>query len=134
VQLSPLGQIVACEWEATVRQRPYLESNAAVVMPNHFHALFTLTREGFLRRGVACYALHEPPRRPPEAHSVGAIVRAFKSAVTRAARTELSHCGRVWQRNYYEHVIRNDKEYLRACSYVRRNPEEWELDREDGAQ
>lgn len=89
---------------------------------------------GRFSAGAACYALHEPPRRPPEAHSVGAIVRAFKSAVTRAARTELSHCGRVWQRNYYEHVIRNDKEYLRACSYVRRNPEEWELDREDGAQ
>jgi hypothetical protein len=36
----------------------------------------------------------------------------------------------VWRRNYYEHVISNDKEYLAACSYVRRNPEEWELDRE----
>jgi hypothetical protein len=64
VQLSPLGQIVAREWEATMRQRPYIESNAAVVMSNHFHAVFTLTREGFLRRGVACYA---PPRAGTEA-------------------------------------------------------------------
>lgn len=130
VRLSPLGRVVVREWTETIRKRPYLKSNAAIVMPNHFHAVFTLTRDGIdgiEGRGVACYALQQPARRPPEGHSVGAIVRAFKSAVTRTARMQLGHRGPVWQRNYYEHVIRNDKEYLRACSYVLRNPEEWEF-------
>jgi REP-associated tyrosine transposase len=131
VQLSPLGQLISREWQATIALRPYLESNASVVMPNHFHAVFTLTREGILRRGVACYALHPAARTPPEGHSVGAIVRAFKSAVTRAARIELSHAGHVWQRNYYERAIRNDEEYLRTCRYIRSNPEEWEFDSEN---
>jgi REP element-mobilizing transposase RayT len=129
VRPSPLGCIVEREWTETIRKRPYLESNAAIVMPNHFHAVFTLTRDGIEGRGVACYALQRPARRPPEEHSVGAIVRAFKSAVTRNARIALGYRGLVWQRNYYEHVIRDDKEYLRACSYVRRNPEEWEFHR-----
>jgi REP element-mobilizing transposase RayT len=120
---------VAEEWGKT-QERPYFEPNASVVMPNHFHAVFTVRREGLLRRGVACYALPSGSRTPPVPHSLGAIVRAFKSAVTRRARMELLHAGPVWQTNYYEHVIRDDEEYLRACEYVRRNPEEWEFDPE----
>lgn len=64
VRLPPLGCIVECEWAETIRKRPYLESNAAIVMPNHFHAVFTLTRDGIdgiEGRGVACYGVLRPP-------------------------------------------------------------------------
>ena len=102
--------MLAKEWERTASLRPYVESQVFVVMPNHFHALFTLLRDGMFRDDAG------RPRTDrwdtligPERQSVGAIVRAFKSAVTRRARMDLGHQGRVWQRNYYEHIIGNDR-------------------------
>ena len=71
---------------------------------------------------------------PPAAGSVGAIPRAFKAAVTRRGRVEAGHLGPLWQRNYYEHIIRNDQEYLRARDYIARNAESWEIDRENPQQ
>ena len=133
VQPSLLGSMLATEWARTASLRPYLESQVFVVMPNHFHGLFTLLRDGMFRddsgrhpRSGGLEALVGPERQ-----SVGATVRAFKSAVTRRARMELGHQGPVWQRNYYEHIIRNDREFLRARDYIAGNPERWEEDKEN---
>ena len=65
---------------------------------------------------------------------MGAIPRAFKAAVTRRGRVEAGHLGPVWQRNYYEHIIRNDQEYLRASDYMARNAESWEIDKQNPQQ
>jgi hypothetical protein len=48
--------------------------------------------------------------------------------VTRRARIELSLDGPIWQRNYFDRIIRNDREFSRAFVYIGRNPEEWEID------
>ena len=113
-------------------------------MPNHFHALFTLLREGppqckfeSLESGRSTLGrstLRPYAPTPPAAGSVGAIVRAFKAAVTRRGRVEAGHLGPVWQRNYYEHIIRNDQEYLRARDYIARNAESWEIDKQNPQQ
>ncbi len=139
MHLSELGQIVAGEWQRTAWLRPYVESDAFVVMPNHFHALFTLLREGpprckfeSLESGRSTLRPYTPT--PPAAGSVGAILRAFKAAVTRRGRVEAGHLGPLWQRNYYEHIIRNDQEYLRARDYIARNAESWEIDKENPQQ
>ena len=130
VRLSELGSIVAQEWEKTISLRTYVEFDEFVVMPNHVHALFTLLREGMLCHNGGC-----PTRTDrligPGAQSVGAVVRGVKSAVTRRARMELGHLGPIWQRNYYDHVIRNDREFLRARDYILRNPERQEEDKEN---
>ena len=81
------------------------------------------------KAGVARYA--PTASTPPAAGSVGAILRAFKAAITRRGRVEADHPGPVWQRNYHEHIIRNDQEYLRARDYIARNPESWEIDKEN---
>ena len=80
------------------------------------------------------YTLRPYTATPPAAGSVGAILRAFKAAVTRRGRVEAGHLGAVWQRNYYEHIIRNDQEYLRARDYIARNAESWEIDKENPQQ
>ena len=130
---SLLGSVLAQEWERTASLRPYVESQVFVVMPNHFHALFTLMRDGMFRDDAGRRARRSGLEAllGPERQSAGAIVRAFKSAVTRRARMELGQQGPVWQRNYYEHIIRNDREFLRARSYILRNPERWEEDKEN---
>ena len=122
-------------------QRFDCDLHAYVVMPNHVHALFTVLREGpprcefesleneSVESGRSTLRPYSPTS--PAAGSVGAIVRAFKAAVTRRGRVEAGHLGPVWQRNYYEHIIGNDQEYLRARDYIARNAESWEIDKEN---
>ncbi|MBK9628857.1 MAG: hypothetical protein IPO56_14485 [Flavobacteriales bacterium] len=91
---------------------------------------------------------HGPTRRSPYAHptpdappkrtmpivpvgSLGRIVRAYKSAVTRMAYRDglLPHGTPVWQRNYWDRVIRDDAEHERIAKYIRDNPANWKGDR-----
>ena len=75
------------------------------------------------------------PRRPPIAimpkNSLGHIMQTFKSAVTRqAVRDGLIERGRpVWQRGYYEHIIRDGADHERIADYIRDNPANWPTDR-----
>ncbi len=66
-----------------------------------------------------------------EACSLASVVGAFKSSVSRRIN-ELrgTHGEPVWQRNYYEHVIRNDRDLMQVREYIVNNPAQWELDRE----
>jgi len=88
---------------------------------------------------------HDRPLRPPAnagappkrimpivpVGSLGRIVRAYKSAVTRLAYRDglLPNGTRVWQRNYWDRVIRDDAEHERVARYIRDNPANWKGDR-----
>jgi len=64
--------------------------------------------------------------------SLGSLITGFKSAVTREAnKTYLSTPKSIWQRNYYEHVIRNERELEKIREYIAGNPAQWSLDREN---
>ena len=78
----------------------------------------------------------EPPPRDEWPHgipkSLGTIIGTYKSGVTRrinALRKTSGH--RVWQRGYYEHIVRNDRELERIRVYIRENPARWAEDRDD---
>ena len=74
------------------------------------------------------------PPRGPKRHSMGAIVGSYKSAVTKRINERRNTPGAtVWQRNYYEHVIRNDESLNRIRQYILENPIRWHLDRENPA-
>jgi len=94
-------------------------------MPNHFHAILFI-----IRRGVLQYAPTNKFRSPSQ--TIGSIVRGFKSAVTkRTNKLRNSPSTPVWQRNYYEHVVRNENELNQIREYIQNNPLKWELDREN---
>ena len=132
-----MGMIVQVEWEKTAAIRSEIELDEFVVMPNHFHGIIWIVDDG--GRGTARRA---PTRRAPTDHapiheqfgkpvagSIPTIVRAFKSAVTRHINMTRNTPGvPVWQRNDYEHIIRNEKSYLKIAQYIRTNPTQWELD------
>jgi len=60
---------------------------------------------------------------------LGAIVRAFKSATTRAINLlEGTPGGVIWQRNYHEHIIRDQADFERIHAYVETNPQRWQED------
>lgn len=133
--LNDIGKIVKQCWEETPNIRPNVALHSFVIMPNHFHAIVEITH----RRGE----LHSPndnlspndknnlndmqkgvfntPLRSPS-QTLGAIVRGFKSVVSKNAGFS------VWQRNYHEHIIRNEQSYFKIAEYIENNPLKWEED------
>lgn len=66
----------------------------------------------------------------PVPGSIPTVIRSYKSAVTKQINDLRGTPGLiVWQRNYYEHIIRNAREYDLICQYIIENPLRWELDR-----
>lgn len=128
VELFPLGRIVRECWLEIPRHRGRVELDAFVVMPNHFHALVIQHAvPGPRARQVA--PLQLAPRLRPD--TLGAVIHAFKAAVTRRARRELGITGAVWQRSYYEHVVRNGDDLVEIQNYIQMNPLRWAFDREN---
>ena len=124
--LKNLGESVATEWRRTSEIRPNIVVDEFVVMPNHLHGLIVMEP---LRRGVS----HTPGGkfRSP-AQTVGAIVRGFKGSTTRLINELQGTPGvMLWQRNYYEHIVRHDRELQRIREYIANNPAQWALDRKN---
>jgi hypothetical protein len=98
-------------------------------MPNHFHGILWINDE---QRGTARCAPTVQQFGQAVSGSLPAIIRAFKSAATKRINV-LRHVPGVpiWQRGYYEHVIRNDQSLERIREYIINNPHSWELDREN---
>ncbi len=84
------------------------------IMPNHFHAILEIKDDS--------------------SHSLGDMIGAFKSLTTNQYIEGVRHKDwlpfgkRLWQRNYYEHVIRHEKSYLQLSEYIQNNPWKWEED------
>lgn len=123
--LSDLGLVVYQEWLRTPVVRPQVQLDIFVVMPNHFHAIFRIIPVGAYSHTPlpAHMSLQSPSR------SIGAIVRGFKSAATkRINEIRCTPANPVWQRNYYEHVIRNQESYYQIRQYIHNNPRTWAND------
>jgi REP element-mobilizing transposase RayT len=126
MRLNHCGEIVQNEWENSARIRNEIELDAFVVMPNHVHGIIVITDAS--ERATGRSPLHSGPTK----RSLGAVVGGFKSAVTKLIRGLRSEPGTlVWQRNYFEHVIRNEESLNRIRQYIVDNPARWEFDREN---
>lgn len=119
-------------WRQTPLHFPHVTTDSLVVMPNHVHGIVWVLERGVVVGAQHAAPLPVQPRLAVRPGSLGAIVRSFKSASARRVN-ELRHTpgARVWQRNYYERVIRDEDELSRIREYVRLNPLQWELDREN---
>ncbi len=130
MRLNEMGEIVRVEWFKTVQLRPYvvLHEDEFVVMPNHIHGMIWIVDDVGATRRVAPTKTNPPAG--PAPGSIGAIVGQFKSAVTRRINQRRGTPGvRVWQRNYYEHIIRHERALNAIRRYIAENPLRWHLDR-----
>ena len=127
--LSALGKIADECWRAIPEHFPLVESGAYVIMPNHVHGVLIITDNG---RGAAMLRPNNdnPHKINVKPGSLGAMVRSYKSAVSYRANKQLNMTG-IWQRNYYEHIIRNEKEMDNIWRYIESNPAQWEEDEEN---
>ncbi|MBI3742464.1 MAG: transposase [Chloroflexi bacterium] len=137
MRLSPIGKIVADEWQKTPIIRANVTLDEWVVMPNHLHGIIVIN--GAMvetsRRGVST------PRDVPTPRGVatknksqlkpnllGSMIGQFKSVCTKRIWAQgFSNFG--WQERYHDHIIRNERALENIRNYIRANPAKWETDR-----
>jgi REP element-mobilizing transposase RayT len=154
MRLNAAGQIVQEEWRRVGQRFPNIQLGAFVVMPNHIHGILTIRAVGATRPGQTSApsttgtvpnevsfdhggsplpgnGVTARPNGPPTG-SVSAIVGQFKSRVTKRlwANPGLLRTP-IWQRNYYEHIIRSEDEYKHIHLYIEANPINWVNDNEN---
>lgn len=124
---SPLGSIARRCWLAIPSHFSHVLTDAFVIMPNHMHGILLIT--GGHGNAVPLQGLQREAFQAPVSGSIPTIVRSFKAAATRDARVYVKQPDlKLWQRGYFERVLRNDKEFSYAARYVLENPQRWHLD------
>lgn len=135
MKINALGMIVMEEWLRSGLIRRECVLDEFVVMPNHIHGIVLITgAQGppFAQTPnpiVGAQSLAPLRRRP---RSVGTLVAGYKSAVTTRYKQQFGpHANPIWQRSYYDHVIRNERDLNAIREYIRNNPLQWALDKEN---
>src|SRR5271155_3295996 len=131
MKLSAIGSIVSDCWRDIPIHFPGIELSEFIVMPNHIHGIVRIPARA--RRAVPLprHAEKVEAYGSPCAGSVPTIVRSFKSAVPLKARKLLGRPDeRLWQRNYFERVIRNEREFNKVSRYIAQNPARWEFEQD----
>ncbi len=128
------GDMVASWWAELPRKFPSCEADAFVVMPNHVHGIVVI-REAPVRSDAHLQGAHMgAPLQVGERVTLGRIVQWFKTMTTNAYIRGVADRGwkplveRLWQRNYYEHIVRDETELERICDYIENNPRTWKED------
>ena len=128
-RLNEFGEIVREEWGRSAEIRAELTIDAYVIMPNHFHGIVMIDVGAHGARpsnmGDRVNRAHgRAPLRPPK--SLGSFIAGFKSISTKRINL-LRHlpAQQVWQRNCFEHVIRNDADLAAIRDYIAGNPARW---------
>lgn len=124
MRLNDCGQMVADSWLCMSAQYPHVDLDEWAVMPNHLHGIIILTEPD--RRGGSRTAPTQN-RKP-----IGRLIGAFKTVSTKRLNAIRKIPGdSVWQRNYYEHIIRSEESLTHIRQYIVGNPARWEEDREN---
>jgi len=155
VVLSTFGHVAAEEWARTAAVRANVELDEFVVMPNHIHGIVWVTSPAgdvaLPANAGARHRLDEGARHRLDegarhrlaptgggrgisvaAGSLGAVIGGYKSAVARRINDLRGTPGEpVWQRNYYERIVRNERELAAIRLYILENPRNWEVDCEN---
>lgn len=113
--LSPVGHVAHWQWLKLRAYFPHIELDEYVIMPNHIHGIIRI------RATVKI------------APTLGQIIGSYKSRVIHEClslfNNQNRHLGKLWQRNYYEHIIRDDTDRERIRRYIRHNPVNWTRDK-----
>ena len=153
MHLNLIGATVKAVWDSLPRHFPLIELDAFVIMPNHIHGIIVITDHpnNNNSRGEAFVPITEDtapqisatnaspfpgcndtaPPHGTQSGSIGAIIQNFKSVATRRVNRITRNSGTLWQRNYYEEIIRNEKAYENIRRYIVENPLNWDEDEEN---
>ncbi|MCF6287976.1 MAG: hypothetical protein L3J53_01905 [Proteobacteria bacterium] len=141
LELNNYGIIAKEEWEKTKEIRKNCSLDTFIVMPNHFHAIISIDYQVDNN--------NKPETFQSPSQTIGAIVRGFKGATTKRIKehfgrgelqfaptalnpflkNKISEKKSIWQRNYWDHIIRNEKSYNTIVDYIKNNPANWLQDK-----
>lgn len=126
MHLSVLGEAVRSCWQAIPLHFPHVELDAFVVMPNHLHGIVILNERC---PDMDRANIDSPLPRSPSL-TLGSIVRGFKIGVSKWLRGN-GDTTQIWQRNYYEQILRDEAGLHRVRQYIADNPLRWHEDQEN---
>lgn len=131
MRLNGIGKIASDSWELLGEQYDHVSLDEWVIMPNHMHGIIIITdgnADPPLCRGGSRTAPTVFPSRKP----IGRLIGAFKTVSTKRVNESRKTPGaQLWQRNYYEYVVRNNDELNNIRQYIMDNPIKWDTDREN---
>jgi len=141
MRLNDAVKTVQICWNAIPDHFPQVELDAFVVMPNHVHGILSIIDSQPVGANVGAKnfsPLQQSPRQQSSqrqssqrphgtSKTIGSVIRGFKIGVTKWMRHN-TPVRDIWQRNYWERVIRNESELNRIREYIRNNPVQWEMD------
>ena len=131
--LNQIGKVVTqeCLKSAEIRQEVILDE--WIIMPNHLHGIVAIDKKENFKgvdhfKGASLAPLQENRRKPK---SLSSFIGGFKSSVTKRIKTICEHSNPViWQRNYYEIIVRDEKQLNQIRQYMINNPQTWDEDPE----
>ena len=136
--LNENGSVVQACWEDLPNHYPNVELGAFVVMPNHINGIIVLrdapvgadhVGAGLRPAPTNTASTNTAPTGAAVRHGLPEIVRALKSfSARRINQINQSPGAPTWQRNYYEHIVRDEADFKNICLYIAANSQEWEQD------
>jgi REP element-mobilizing transposase RayT len=146
--LNDLGKIAYDEWIKLPERYPRVLLDVFQIMPNHMHGIVGATLavaqnmvaqnadipiNTVVQNVVVQMRAGASPAPTPVVTTIGNIIGAYKSLVTNKCleiyKLRNEYMGKLWQRNYYEHIIRNEQSHQNISDYIIRNPEKWQDDK-----
>jgi putative transposase len=132
MQISARGRIAEECWRLIPHHFPNVGLGPYVVMPNHLHGILVIHDRAGVRSAHSMSTMNSlEPFGQSVSGALATIIGQYKSSVTRAIVAEFGGVPYVWQRNYYEHVIRDDGEWNRIYLYIESNIANWAEDVEN---
>ncbi len=111
--MNQIGKILNVQWFQLPSRFYGIQLDAFVVMPNHIHGIISIVES-------------------IPGQTIGKIIGAYKSLTAndyiKLCKANNFPIGKLWQRNYYEHIIRDEEDYSRIFEYIENNPLKWEED------
>ncbi len=138
MHLNEFGQIAYDEWMKLNERFNNMQIDVFQIMPNHMHGIISLhtptVGAGFTpAQNAGQPQINDGQPRGVAPTSVSDIVGAYKSLVANGCleiyKSKNETMGKLWQRNYYDHIIRNEKSYHKIADYIMNNPANWEKDK-----
>jgi putative transposase len=133
MQLNDMGNVTLQCWKEIPKHFPNAVLDEFIVMPNHIHGIVIFNAVGaknispIFRDDNSDRAKNVSPLQHGTSMTIGSVIRGFKIGVTKWARANGAFHD-PWQRNYYEHIIRNEPELNKIREYIINNPLSWETD------
>jgi len=120
--INNLGRIVEQKWLLLPNHYDGVELGEFIVMPNHFHGILTINGIVRIKTNLVGAGLKPAPTKP-KTHGLPELVRAFKTFSAREVNKMFEKpLPSIWQRGYFDRIIRDEEELDRICAYIRANP------------